>query len=106
MQIIWLRDLLFKNRTYAPICHGFTKCTSYQCVKFNLRTSHLTGLFTDLGIELSQLFFYRTKNELQKLFRSIKLRMIIIIFFFSGCILGGFTFNSYGIKSLLMPLYA
>lgn len=24
-----------------------------------VRTTHLTGLFTDLGIELSQLFFYR-----------------------------------------------
>jgi uncharacterized membrane protein YoaK (UPF0700 family) len=67
-----------------------------------VRTTHLTGLFTDLGIELSQLFFYRKENELQKLFRSIKLRLIIIIFFFSGCILGGFTFNSYGIKSLLI----
>ena len=25
-----------------------------------VRTTHLTGLFTDLGIELSQLFFYKT----------------------------------------------
>jgi len=28
-----------------------------------VRTTHLTGLFTDLGIELSQLFFYK-KNRL------------------------------------------
>ena len=33
-----------------------------------VRTTHLTGLFTDLGIELSQLFFYRKEIELQKLF--------------------------------------
>src|SRR6478735_9002791 len=28
-----------------------------------VRTTHLTGLFTDLGIELSQLFFYRQKEN-------------------------------------------
>ena len=27
-----------------------------------VRTTHLTGLFTDLGIEISQLFFYKQKN--------------------------------------------
>ncbi len=32
-----------------------------------VRTTHLTGLFTDLGIELSQLFFYRKANETQQL---------------------------------------
>jgi len=67
-----------------------------------VRTTHLTGLFTDLGIELSQLFFYRQEEALKKLYRSIKLRMIIIIFFFSGCILGGFSYNLFGIKSLLI----
>jgi uncharacterized membrane protein YoaK (UPF0700 family) len=67
-----------------------------------VRTTHLTGLFTDLGIELSQLFFYRQPGELEKLYRSIKLRMTVIIFFFSGCILGGFSYNSFGIKSLLI----
>jgi uncharacterized membrane protein YoaK (UPF0700 family) len=28
-----------------------------------VRTTHLTGLFTDLGIELSQLFFIKKPNE-------------------------------------------
>jgi hypothetical protein len=28
-----------------------------------VRTTHLTGLFTDLGIELSQLFLYKKTNE-------------------------------------------
>ena len=38
-----------------------------------VRTTHLTGLFTDLGIELSQLFFYREASAREKLFTSIKL---------------------------------
>jgi uncharacterized membrane protein YoaK (UPF0700 family) len=32
-----------------------------------VRTTHLTGLFTDLGIEISQLLFYREIAEKVKL---------------------------------------
>jgi hypothetical protein len=44
-----------------------------------VRTTHLTGLFTDLGIELSQLFFIKAE---QKVENSIYLRLSIIIFFY------------------------
>ena len=66
-----------------------------------VRTTHLTGLFTDLGIELSQLFFYRQPLELQKLSMSIYLRLFIISFFFIGCVLGGFLFALFELKTLL-----
>ncbi len=58
-----------------------------------VRTTHLTGLFTDLGIELSQLFFYKLKEQKEKLYSSIKLRLTIISFFFFGGLFGG-TFYS------------
>jgi len=54
-----------------------------------VRTTHLTGLFTDLGIELSQLFFYKKNEQKVKLYSSIKLRFTIISFFFLGGLLGG-----------------
>lgn len=54
-----------------------------------VRTTHLTGLFTDLGIELSQLFFYRLKEQRDKLLASIKLRLTIIGCFFLGGVFGG-----------------
>lgn len=63
-----------------------------------VRTTHLTGLFTDLGIELSQLFFYKQKDQKDKLYASIKLRVTIITFFFLGGLLGGIfyaTLNLY-----------
>jgi len=53
-----------------------------------VRTTHLTGLFTDLGIELSQLFFYEQPVLKEKLYASIKLRSTIIGFFFIGGIIG------------------
>lgn len=69
--------------------------------KATVRTTHLTGLFTDLGIELSQLFFYVRPNESQKLKRSIYLRLTIIAFFFLGGVIGGFLFISFQNKALL-----
>jgi uncharacterized membrane protein YoaK (UPF0700 family) len=58
-----------------------------------VRTTHLTGLFTDLGIELSQLFFYRKKEQQSKLLSSIKLRLTIISSFFIGGIVGGIFYT-------------
>lgn len=66
-----------------------------------VRTTHLTGLFTDLGIELSQLFFYRKPDEKSRLRRSIFLRLSIIFFFFLGCVLGGFLYQKYKLEILL-----
>lgn len=62
-----------------------------------VRTTHLTGLFTDLGIELSQLFFYKLKEQKDKLLSSIKLRLTIISFFFLGGLFGGIFYSSIGL---------
>lgn len=65
-----------------------------------VRTTHLTGLFTDLGIELSQLFFYKQKEHRLKLYSSIKLRLTIISFFFLGGIAGGVFYTTMGLGVL------
>lgn len=69
-----------------------------------VRTTHLTGLFTDLGIELSQLFFYKKEAEQKKLMSSIKLRLTIICFFFLGGVAGGIGYLAMGIKILLLAV--
>jgi uncharacterized membrane protein YoaK (UPF0700 family) len=67
-----------------------------------VRTTHLTGLFTDLGIELSQRFFYFQKEQRQKLNASIKLRLTIINFFFLGGIIGGVFYSSINLYVLVI----
>ncbi|QMU27258.1 YoaK family protein [Adhaeribacter radiodurans] len=69
-----------------------------------VRTTHLTGLFTDLGIELSQLFFYKRNDQQKKLHSSIKLRLTIIFFFFFGGVSGGYGFLLIGVKVLLIAV--
>lgn len=68
-----------------------------------VRTTHLTGLFTDLGIELSQLFFYKTKEQNEKLTSTIRLRLRIILFFFIGGVLGGIFYTYWSLYVLFIP---
>ncbi|WP_345373032.1 YoaK family protein [Algivirga pacifica] len=70
-----------------------------------VRTTHLTGLFTDLGIELSQLFFPKTHSHQAKLKATIKLRIYIVSFFFLGGLIGGFLYSRMELKlnTLIFP---
>ena len=67
-----------------------------------VRTTHLTGLFTDLGIELAQLFFYKLGEERTKLVQSIRLRLAIIGSFFIGGAVAGTLYSIYGMKTILI----
>lgn len=67
-----------------------------------VRTTHLTGLFTDLGIEISQLFFYGNHPNAIKLKKNIFLKLSIVFFFFTGCISGTLLFYEIGLKTLLL----
>ena len=67
-----------------------------------VRTTHLTGIMTDLGISISQ--------AIQAGFRlsgGIKQRLVlqgnIILFFLIGGILGAFSFHHYGSRVFLIP---
>ena len=70
--------------------------------KAHVRTTHLTGLFTDLGIELSQLFFYKHQEQRHKLTSSIKLRLTIIGCFFVGGIAGGILYSRLNLFALIL----
>lgn len=71
-----------------------------------VRTTHLTGLFTDLGIEVSQLFFYPSPEQHLQLKSNIRLRLRIILFFFIGGIAGGLVYAKLNFYSLLVPAAA
>lgn len=65
-----------------------------------VRTTHLTGIFTDLGIEVSQLFFIKNRIRKTKTKLSIQLKLTIIACFFIGGLLGGLTYGQIGLKTL------
>ncbi len=63
-----------------------------------VRTTHLTGLFTDLGIDISQLLFPKSHPNREKLKATIKLRAYIISFFFLGGLVGGYFYSKVDLK--------
>lgn len=69
-----------------------------------VRTTHLTGIFTDLGIEMSKLFFYRKGIEYNHLKKSIMLKIVIVLCFFSGGVTGGFIYEAFRLKTLLFSV--
>lgn len=71
-----------------------------------VRTTHLTGLFTDLGIEISQLLFPKNHPKQEQIRAHIRLRVSIISFFLVGGLLGGFLFSrlDLGLNTLLVAV--
>jgi uncharacterized membrane protein YoaK (UPF0700 family) len=68
-----------------------------------VRTTHLTGLITDLGIEVSQLIFFKTPEQRNQLLSNIQLRARIILMFFVGGVFGGLLYAQMRFYTLLIP---
>lgn len=67
-----------------------------------VRTTHLTGTFTDLGIDLAQI--KTDGQDQQQLFSRIRLRLAIIFFFMLGALLGAYLFGKLNFIAFLMPV--
>lgn len=69
-----------------------------------VRTTHLTGTVTDLGIDLSEAVMRRRSID-PELRRNIYLRLCIIGFFLAGGIGGGLLFTLYGYRAFAVPVF-
>jgi len=67
-----------------------------------VRTTHLTGMFTDLGVEMAAVI-KRDDTDKTELKGKIRLRLIIIFFFFFGGILGGYLFGILQYHTFFIP---
>jgi len=68
-----------------------------------VRTTHLTGTFTDLGIELAQ-FFQESAEGRGALVPKIKLRSAIIFFFMCGALGGAYLFRFISFYAFFVPV--
>lgn len=67
-----------------------------------VRTTHLTGIFTDLGIELAAATLPAALKK-HGLKQRIVLRIVIILFFLGGAIAGGYVFPLLRHYTFLIP---
>lgn len=68
-----------------------------------VRTTHLTGTFTDLGIELAQ-FLQESAEGKAALAPKIKLRSAIIFFFMCGALGGAYLFRFISFYAFFVPV--
>jgi len=68
-----------------------------------VRTTHLTGTFTDLGIELAQ-YVQKKRGDRHVLKPRIKLRVAIIFFFLCGALGGAFLFRYVSFYAFFLPV--
>lgn len=69
-----------------------------------VRTTHLTGTFTDLGIGLAQLFTAADQKRII-LKSKIKLNLVIILFFMTGAVSGAYLFRHFTFRSFYAPVF-
>jgi uncharacterized membrane protein YoaK (UPF0700 family) len=68
-----------------------------------VRTTHLTGTFTDLGIDLAQLKIRSITNQ-QELCARIRLRLTIIFCFIFGALMGAYLFKIVHFIAFIAPI--
>jgi uncharacterized membrane protein YoaK (UPF0700 family) len=68
-----------------------------------VRTTHLTGTFTDLGIELAQ-YLQKKQDDRPALKAKIKLRSALIACFMAGALLGAYLFSYFKFRSFFVPV--
>lgn len=88
------------SRFYSFVCYFLPGPTKFIVTKISnavVRTTHLTGLFTDLGIDLSHLYFSKVPSFKAKIKATIRLRVYIILCFFTGGLVGGFLYTKIGL---------
>lgn len=59
-----------------------------------IKTSHLTGLFTDLGADLAE-WFHPATNAAESVKHKIYIRLTILSFYIIGGVVGGYLFDKF-----------
>ena len=71
-----------------------------------IRTTHVTGLTTDLGIELGKLIYINRDHDPELAVRAnrskLLLHLLLILYFFSGGVLGALGFKYIGYRTTLV----
>lgn len=99
---------LFVPVTVMLLCFimGLQNAVITKLSKSEIRTTHLTGTITDIGIELGKLLYWNTQdsgaNDRVVANRSrLKLLCLLVVFFFVGGVAGAIGFKQIGFASTI-----
>jgi len=83
---------------------GLQNAVITKLSKAEIRTTHITGTVTDIGIELGKLFYWnmdrsRAKPKVMADRSRLKLLCLLVVFFFLGGVTGAIGFKHIGYLS-------
>lgn len=92
---------LFVPLTVLVLCFimGLQNAVITKVSNAVIRTTHVTGLLTDLGIELGKLFYYNYAPAPKKVMANrnkLRIHGLLITSFFVGALTGAYGFKAYG----------
>ena len=92
---------LFVPLTVVLLCFimGLQNAVITKVSHAEIRTTHVTGLLTDLGIELGKVFYYNLSAFPQKVVanrRKLRIHTLLVSSFFGGALLGAYGFKTFG----------
>lgn len=100
-------DGLFVSATVMLLCFimGLQNAVITKLSKAEIRTTHLTGTVTDIGIELGKLAFCRTTRDNTRMvsvnWARLKIHCMLVLCFFLGGVIGALGFKHVGYLSTL-----
>jgi uncharacterized membrane protein YoaK (UPF0700 family) len=92
---------LFVPLTVVLLCFimGLQNAVITKVSHAEIRTTHVTGLLTDLGIELGKVFYFNRSAFPQKVVanrRKLRIHTLLVSSFFGGALLGAYGFKTFG----------
>lgn len=92
---------LFAPLTVLLLCYimGLQNAVITKISNAEIRTTHVTGLVTDIGIELGKMVYFNRSplaTRVQANRRKLRIHLSLIAAFFAGGVLGAFGFKLWG----------
>ena len=92
---------LVASLTVLVLCYimGLQNAVITKISNAEIRTTHVTGLVTDIGIELGKLLYYNRSPAPTKVLanrRKLKIHLALTLSFFVGGVLGALGFKTWG----------
>lgn len=103
--IKWDFDWLWTSLTVATLCYimGLQNAIITDISQYALRSTHITGTVTDIGIELGKAFYWNRASRqnpsiqpVQSNKKKFKLLLEVLILFFIGGVIGAYGFKTFG----------
>jgi uncharacterized membrane protein YoaK (UPF0700 family) len=91
----------FVPLTVLLLCYimGLQNAVITKVSHSEIRTTHVTGLLTDLGIEMGKMFYFNRTNLPNRVVanrRKVRIHGLLVASFFGGALLGAFGFKFVG----------